>query len=114
MKKINKKPWGQHKILENGSTYLVKEILVKPRGQTSLHKHAHRDDYIIVVDGEIDILIMNEVGGKQREYTFKDGQYKFISSGVFHQLTNKSDKNSVLIEVETGTHISEDDIVRLN
>ena len=83
-------------------------ISVKPNGQLSLQKHKHRAEHWVVVKG----TALIEINNKQFKL-FKD-QSAFIPKESIHRLKNPGNKTLVLIEVQTGSYLGEDDIERFN
>ena len=102
------RPWGTYTVLEEGPFYKIKRIEIKPHAAMSLQMHHHRSEHWVVVDG-IATLIKN---GK----TFELGpnQSAYIEHEVKHRLENNTDENLVLIEVQCGRYLGEDDIVRFD
>lgn len=102
------RPWGSYECLDRGSQYQVKKIVVKPGGRLSLQKHAHRAEHWIVVKGTALVTI----GAEQK--TLRENQSIDIPRGETHRLENPDAVVPLeLIEVQTGSYLGEDDIVRL-
>lgn len=100
------RPWGSFTILEEGPHFKIKRIEVKPYSSLSLQLHHHRSEHWVVLKGEAHI-----VNGEQT-MTIKRDQSTFIPAGHKHRLSNAIDTPLVIIEVQTGKYIGEDDIVR--
>ncbi|MDA7799864.1 mannose-1-phosphate guanylyltransferase/mannose-6-phosphate isomerase [Alphaproteobacteria bacterium] len=103
-----RRPWGTYtslKMEEPG--YQVKKITVLPRQRLSLQYHHHRAEHWTVVKGTAVV----EVDGE--EFTIGEGGYKFIPLGSTHRLSNYGSEDLVLIEVQIGNYLGEDDIVRV-
>jgi mannose-1-phosphate guanylyltransferase / mannose-6-phosphate isomerase len=100
------RPWGTYTVLEDGSLYKIKRIEVKPGASLSLQMHHHRSEHWIVVEG-----VANVVNG-EADLVLKANQSTYIPAGNKHRLQNTTDKNLVLIEVQCGSYLGEDDIVR--
>jgi mannose-1-phosphate guanylyltransferase / mannose-6-phosphate isomerase len=100
------RPWGTYTVLEDGEHHKIKRIVVKPGGTLSLQMHHHRSEHWVVVDGTATV-----VNGEQ-EMTLRANQSTYIPAGQKHRLSNLGDKNLVLIEVQTGNYLGEDDIIR--
>jgi mannose-1-phosphate guanylyltransferase len=100
------RPWGHYTVLEEGPHFKIKRIVVKPHSRLSLQLHQHRSEHWVVLKGEA--LIVN---GAQ-ELTIMRDESTFIPSGHKHRLCNPTDDELVIIEVQTGKYVSEDDIVR--
>lgn len=101
------RPWGSYEGLAHGSRYQVKRILVKPGASLSLQKHHHRAEHWIVVKGTAKI-----VRGED-ELLLSENQSTYIPLGVVHRLENPGRIDLEMIEVQSGSYLGEDDIVRL-
>jgi len=101
------RPWGSYQALDEGSRYLVKRIVVKPGGQLSLQKHMHRAEHWVVVRGTAEVTI-----GDCRRFVYEN-ESTYIPIGMVHRLANRGKIPLELIEVQTGSYLGEDDIVRL-
>ena len=101
------RPWGNYERLETRHGYQVKRITVKPGGILSLQKHQHRAEHWVVVSGTADVTIGDEV------HKLEANQSIYVAAGTPHRLANHGDEPVVLIEVQTGSYLGEDDIVRL-
>jgi mannose-1-phosphate guanylyltransferase / mannose-6-phosphate isomerase len=101
------RPWGSFKSLHNGHRVQVKHILVKPGGKLSLQMHHHRAEHWVVVQGTAKI-----VRGDQ-EMILTEDQSTYIPLGTAHRLENPGKIPLHLIEVQSGSYLGEDDIVRL-
>lgn len=105
--KLYERPWGNYKTLALGDGYQVKIITVNPNGRLSLQKHGKRAERWVVVQGSPTITI----GGNIK--TYQVGDAVFIPKGTAHRMENETDTPTVIIEVQLGTYLGEDDIVRL-
>ncbi|MAH85432.1 MAG: mannose-1-phosphate guanylyltransferase/mannose-6-phosphate isomerase [Rhodospirillaceae bacterium TMED8] len=101
------RPWGYYQNLEAGDGFLVKRIVVSANAKLSLQYHLHRAEHWIVVAGIARVTNGDEL------YDLKPNQSTYIPSGVAHRLENPGSTPLQLIEVQSGKHISENDIVRL-
>ena len=101
------RPWGTYATLKEESGYKVKRITVKPGESLSLQYHHQRAEHWVVVQG-IAIVQIGEV-----EHRTEVGQYHYIPLKETHRLTNIGKNELVLIEVQCGAYLGEDDIVRL-
>jgi mannose-1-phosphate guanylyltransferase / mannose-6-phosphate isomerase len=101
------RPWGTYATLKEESGYKVKRITVKPGESLSLQYHHQRAEHWVVVQG-IAIVQIGEV-----EHRTEVGQYHYIPLQEKHRLTNIGKNELVLIEVQCGAYLGEDDIVRL-
>lgn len=101
------RPWGVYTTLKEEAGYKVKRITVRPGQSLSLQYHHHRAEHWVVVRGR-GIVQIGEV-----EYPTGPGDYRHIPLKENHRLTNTSEEVLVLIEVQFGDYLGEDDIVRL-
>jgi len=101
------RPWGYYQGIDLGSRYQVKRIVVKPNAKLSLQKHFHRAEHWVVVRGTAEIA----VGGEVR--TIHENESAYIPIGSVHRLANPGKIPLELIEVQVGSYLGEDDIVRL-
>jgi len=101
------RPWGTYRSLHNGDRVQVKHITVKPGGKLSLQMHHHRAEHWIVVQGTAKIVRGNE------EMILSEDQSTYIPLGIRHRLENPGKIPLHLIEVQSGSYLGEDDIVRL-
>jgi len=102
------RPWGNYEQLDADTGYQVKRIVINPGGILSLQKHQHRAEHWIVVQGRPEITIDDTV------QTLEPNQSVYIPLGAIHRLANHGDDPVVLIEVQTGDYLGEDDIIRLD
>lgn len=100
------RPWGTYTTLEEGDRFKIKRIVVKPGGSLSLQMHHHRSEHWIVVSG------MAKVVNDQNDFMLNTNESTFISAGHKHRLENPGVVDLVLIEVQSGEYLGEDDIVR--
>ena len=100
------RPWGTYTVLEEGDLYKIKRIEVKPGGSLSLQMHHHRSEHWIVVHG------MAKVVNGDRELYIKANESTYIKAGHKHRLENPGVIDLVMIEVQSGEYLGEDDIVR--
>ncbi|WPP45224.1 mannose-1-phosphate guanylyltransferase/mannose-6-phosphate isomerase [Pseudomonas sp. AN-1] len=101
------RPWGMYDAIDRGSRYQVKRITVKPGAKLSLQMHHHRAEHWIVVSGTARVT-----NGKQT-YLVTENQSTYIPIGQVHTLENPGKIPLELIEVQSGSYLGEDDIVRL-
>lgn len=102
------RPWGSYTILQESFTYKLKSIVVKPKHRLSLQKHYHRNEHWIVVSGSAIVQI------DDKEIFLSPNQSTYIPMGHAHRLTNPGTIDLVMIEVQVGEYLGEDDIVRLD
>jgi mannose-1-phosphate guanylyltransferase/mannose-6-phosphate isomerase len=101
------RPWGSYQNLDRGERFLVKRIVVEPGRKLSLQRHKHRAEHWVVVRGVARVTIEDEVRD------LKENESAFVPIGAVHRLENPGTEPVELIEVQTGAHLSEDDIERL-
>lgn len=101
------RPWGWYDSIDEGDRFKVKRIQVKPGASLSLQKHFHRAEHWVVVTGTA--LITNGA----EEIVLAENESTFIPLGIVHRLTNPGRIPLEIIEVQSGSYLGEDDIVRL-
>lgn len=102
------RPWGSYTVLEEGPRFKIKRIEVKPGARLSLQMHHHRAEHWVVVSGTARV-----VNGDKEMMLITD-QSTYIPCGARHRLENPGIMPLVLIEVQTGDYLGEDDIVRFD
>jgi mannose-1-phosphate guanylyltransferase len=102
------RPWGKYDSIDNGERYQVKRITVKPGEKLSIQMHHHRAEHWIVVSGTAKVAI----DGK--ENLLSENQSIYIPLGAVHSLENPGKIPLELIEVQSGSYLGEDDIVRFS
>jgi mannose-1-phosphate guanylyltransferase/mannose-6-phosphate isomerase len=102
------RPWGSYKVLEEGSHFKIKSIEVYPHSKLSLQSHAHRSEHWVVVEGTATVVNGDQV------LTVKTNESTYIPSGNKHRLENNTDQPLIIIEVQTGEKLTEDDIIRFD
>jgi mannose-1-phosphate guanylyltransferase/mannose-6-phosphate isomerase len=100
------RPWGWYESLALGDRFQVKRIVVLPGAALSLQSHHHRAEHWIVVEGTAKVTVDADVR------LISENQSVYIPLGAVHRLENPGKVNMVLIEVQTGTYLGEDDIIR--
>jgi mannose-1-phosphate guanylyltransferase/mannose-6-phosphate isomerase len=101
------RPWGSYHSIDQGPRFQVKRIVVKPGGRLSLQLHHHRAEHWIVVRGTARVTIGDETR------ILHENESTYIPSGARHRLENPGKIELELIEVQTGSYLGEDDIVRI-
>lgn len=101
------RPWGVYDSIDNGQRYQVKRITVKPGARLSVQMHHHRAEHWIVVSGTAQVTI------GEKEFLVTENQSTYIQVGEVHCLENPGVIPLELIEVQSGSYLGEDDIVRL-
>lgn len=102
------RPWGSYESVDAGERFQVKRLIVKPGGRLSLQKHAKRAEHWVVVSGTATVTRGNE------EFDLTENQSTYIPVGTVHRLENRTAEPVHLIEVQSGSYLGEDDIVRLD
>lgn len=100
------RPWGWYDRIDEGGRFKVKRIQVKPQASLSLQKHHHRAEHWIVVKGIAEITHGDKV------LTLTENQSTYIAPGEVHRLANPGSTPLEIIEVQSGSYLGEDDIVR--
>ena len=100
------RPWGWFESLITGERHQVKRIMVKPGAKLSLQSHRHRAEHWVVVQGTVRVT----VGTETRLMSVNQSVYTPV--GVKHRLENPGEEPALLIEVQTGEYLGEDDIIR--
>ncbi|HGM7335151.1 TPA: mannose-1-phosphate guanylyltransferase/mannose-6-phosphate isomerase [Stenotrophomonas maltophilia] len=100
------RPWGAYDSIDNGARFQVKRITVKPGATLSLQMHHHRAEHWIVVSGTAEVTRGDDV------ILLSENQSTYIPLGVTHRLKNPGKLPLELIEVQSGSYLGEDDIVR--
>ena len=101
------RPWGSYQTLDLGTRFQVKRIVVKQGGRLSLQKHHHRAEHWIVVRGAARVTIGDAV------QIIHENESVYVPAGSNHRLENPGKIDLELIEVQTGSYLGEDDIVRI-
>ena len=100
------RPWGWYETLCLDTRFQVKRIMVKPGGILSLQSHVHRSEHWVVVAGTAEVTIGDNV------QLVTENQSVYIPLGEKHRMANPGQLPMYLIEVQTGSYLGEDDIVR--
>jgi mannose-1-phosphate guanylyltransferase/mannose-1-phosphate guanylyltransferase/mannose-6-phosphate isomerase len=100
------RPWGSFEILHEEEQLKVKRIIVKPGKRLSLQSHKHRSESWVITRGNALVTLDEE------EIPLASNQHIFIPAGARHRVANRGSEEVVFIEVQTGTYLGEDDIVR--
>jgi mannose-1-phosphate guanylyltransferase len=100
------RPWGSYTVLQEAPGFKIKRVEVKPGRALSLQMHYHRSEHWIVVGGTA------KVTNGEREFLVRVNESTYIPSGTRHRLENPGTVPLVLIEVQSGEYLGEDDIVR--
>ena len=100
------RPWGHFEVLTKGDGFQVKQITVKVGGALSMQSHDHRSEHWVVVRGIAKVTLDDNV------QMLKEGESIYIPMQSKHRLENPGEKNIELIEVQIGSYLEEDDIIR--
>ena len=102
------RPWGWYDSIDNGSRFQVKRIMVKPGASLSLQMHHHRAEHWIVVSGTAEVTVGDE------RILLSENQSTYIPLGQVHRLANPGKVPLEIVEVQSGSYLGEDDIVRFD
>ena len=100
------RPWGSFQNIKSEKSYKVKKLHILPGEKISLQKHLKRSEHWVVVEGQAKIT-----KGK-KTFILSTNESTFIKKGQLHRIENVSNKDLIIIEVQTGTYLREDDIIR--
>jgi mannose-1-phosphate guanylyltransferase len=101
------RPWGGYTSILNGDRFQVKRLFVRPGKKLSLQKHHHRSEHWICVKGTAEVTIGDEVK------VVRENESVYIPQGELHRLANPGKIMLEMIEVQTGSYLGEDDIIRI-
>ena len=101
------RPWGYYQSIDGGARYQVKRIVVKPGAALSLQKHFHRAEHWVVVKGIAEVTRGPEI------VLVHENESIYLPIGTVHRMANPGKINLELIEVQTGSYLGEDDIIRI-
>lgn len=101
------RPWGHYTVLEESAHYKIKRIVVHPGAALSLQYHQHRAEHWVVIAGKASVV------NGDKEYTLQANESAFVPMGTVHRLSNREDIDLIIIEVQTGNYVGEDDIIRM-
>jgi len=101
------RPWGGYSTILNGERFQVKKLFVQPSKRLSLQKHHHRSEHWVIVRGTAEVLVGQET------VMLSENQSIYIPQGTEHRLSNPGKICLELIEIQTGSYLGEDDIIRL-
>ena len=100
------RPWGNYHLIEEGSQWKVKRIEVNPHSSLSLQLHNHRAEHWVVVEGTASIEL------NDKKFNLEKNESCYVPLGTKHRLSNKGSKSLIIIEVQSGAYLGEDDIIR--
>ena len=101
------RPWGKYDSVDHGERYQVKRITVKPQAKLSLQMHHYRAEHWVVVAG------VARVTNGEKTFLLSENESTYIPKGVVHCLENPGEVPLEIIEIQSGSYLGEDDIVRL-
>lgn len=102
------RPWGTYTVLEEGKNFKIKRIVVKPGAALSLQMHYHRSEHWVVVSGTASIV------NNDKNMLVRTNESTYIPAGHKHRLENPGLTDLIMIEVQSGEYLGEDDIVRFD
>jgi len=100
------RPWGWYEGLDVGQRYQVKSLMVKPGAKLSLQSHHYRAEHWVVVSGTVEVTL------DDKTFLLSENESTYIPIGTKHRLANPGKLPALLIEVQSGPYLAEDDIVR--
>jgi mannose-1-phosphate guanylyltransferase len=100
------RPWGKYDSIDNGERYQAKRITVKPGAKLSVQMHHHRAEHWVVVSGTANVT------NGDKTFMLSENESTYIPVGVIHALENPGKVQLEIIEIQTGSYLGEDDIVR--
>lgn len=106
-REYDRRPWGTYEVLDEGELFKVKRIEVLPGKRLSYQKHAKRAEHWFVVSGQAKVTLNDQ------DVVVPAGQAIDIPIGAAHRVENEAAETLVFIEVQRGSYLGEDDIVRL-
>jgi mannose-6-phosphate isomerase len=107
MREFDRRPWGTYTVLEEEPTFKVKRIEVLPGKRLSYQKHSQRAEHWFVVQGTAKVTLDGT------EITIGAGEAIDIPIGAAHRVENPANEDLIFVEVQRGSYLGEDDIVRL-
>lgn len=105
---VVKRPWGSYESIGKGDRHQVKHLIVKPGQKLSLQLHYHRSEHWVVVSGTAEVTLSD------RTFILIEGESVFIQTSKVHSLSNPGRIPLEIIEVQVGSYLGEDDIVRID
>src|SRR5260370_22742775 len=100
------RPWGTYTILDEGAGFKVKRIIINPGAALSLQLHRYRSEHWVIVAG------VAQVTNGELQYQLQIGQSAYVPRETRHRLANTRTETLEVIEVQTGSYVGEDDIIR--
>ncbi|MDJ1304823.1 MAG: cupin domain-containing protein [Candidatus Midichloria sp.] len=103
----NDKPWGAFYEIKKGKNFAIKKLKIAPFQRTSLQLHHNRSEYLIVIEGSAAVIVGDE------SYTLNPGDSVHVLQSAVHRITNNGLEELVIVEVQVGSPISENYIIRI-
>jgi mannose-1-phosphate guanylyltransferase/mannose-6-phosphate isomerase len=114
MHKVVYRPWGSYESICASERFQVKQIIVNPGQKLSLQMHHHRAEHWIVVSGTAEVTCEDKVADENKVFTLREDESTYIPLGHRHRLANPGKMLLKLIEVQSGSYLGEDDIIRFD
>jgi mannose-6-phosphate isomerase-like protein (cupin superfamily) len=105
--KIYNRPWGTYETLKLDKNSQIKWIKIHPNSKTSLQKHSLRSEHWVVIKGK-PLITINDL-----KKTYNENDHVFIPNEAIHRIENETNETIVIIEIQNGSYLGEDDIIRL-
>lgn len=103
---VGERPWGNYKVLREGPRYKIKEISVNPGAALSYQSHNHRSEHWVVIQGRAKVTIEDQI------QILQENQSTYIPVRSKHRLENCGTITLKIVEVQNGSYVGEDDIIR--
>ena len=100
-------PWGRHDTIDDREGYKLKQLFVLPGCKLSLQYHHHRSEHWVVASGTATVQLEEKI------FELNSGEHIFIPQGEKHRISNDTDNDLIIVEVQNGKILEESDIVRL-
>ena len=107
LEKFIKKPWGGYAVLSAGQKYKIKILIVNKGHRLSLQYHHQREEYWVVLEGTATIRL------GEKMYTLQPEESFYVAKRALHRIENRHDKPVIILEVQIGDYLEEDDIIRV-
>jgi mannose-1-phosphate guanylyltransferase len=100
------RPWGSFTLLGEGPRFKIKRLVIKPGGSLSYQMHHHRSEHWVVVSGSAEVVRDDQV------FFLDTNESTYIKAGHYHRVSNRGLIDLIIIEVQSGDYLEEDDIIR--
>jgi mannose-6-phosphate isomerase-like protein (cupin superfamily) len=104
----HRKPWGGYRVIERGDGYQVKQLRLTPGDSLSLQRHQHRSEQWTVISGRGEAIV------DEKHHAIQASNFVAVPQGAIHRLVNTGTEDLVIIEVQIGSYLGEDDIERFD